>query len=66
MPDREHPIATQPRRGVTAVDYEGGTWGEEKEVRDASCEVRAICLLPTALRVLCETLCVLCGFKPAR
>lgn len=51
---------------------------EEMEVRGAGGEERAdegraicilatgYCLLPSDLRVLCENLCVLGGFKPAR
>ena len=42
MSDNEHPTSTQPRRGVTTVDYEGGTWGEGRGARKSRCVMRGL------------------------
>ena len=53
MSDNEHPTSTQPRRGVTTVDYEGGTWGEGRGTRKCG-ERKGVsessCILNTANR----------------
>ena len=55
MSDNEHPTSTQPRRGVTTVDYEGGTWGEGRGTRKCG-ERKGVsessCILNTANRIL--------------